>query len=161
LNLYFNLNLGTPTHSTVLNWTKKQGISNFKDNEFYKHEKWVLIADESIQFGNKKLLLILAVPENRCKENKALSYSDLTPLILKVSTSWKSDDITSEIRKHIDPKQITYCISDNGSNLTLAFKSLNYKHITVIYLQILSSLTLIILPHILDLYRITKLQAGT
>jgi hypothetical protein len=88
-----------------------------------------LIADESIQFGNKKLLLILAVPENRCKENKALSFSDLTPLILKVSASWKSDDITSEIRKHIDPKQITYCISDNGSNLTLAFKSLNCKHI--------------------------------
>ena len=63
LNLYLNLNFGVPTHTTVLNWTKKQGISHFRDDQFYEEEKWVLIADESIQFGNKKLLLVLAVPE--------------------------------------------------------------------------------------------------
>jgi hypothetical protein len=124
-----NLNFGTPTHTTVLNWTKKQGISHFRDNKFYRDEKWVLIADESIQFGNKKLLFVLVVPENRCKQSKALSYSDLTPLVLKVSASWKSEDIASQIQQHIDLKQIAYCISDNGSNLTLAFKSLNCKHI--------------------------------
>jgi hypothetical protein len=124
-----NLNFGTPTHTTVLNWTKKQGLSHFRDNDFYKQEKWVLIADESIQFGNKKLLFISVVPENRCKQRNALSYKDLTPLVLKVSASWKSEDITSQICKHIDTKQIAYCISDNGSNLTLAFKSLNCKHI--------------------------------
>jgi hypothetical protein len=130
LNLYFNLNLGTPTHTTVLNWTKKQGISQFRDNEFYKGEKWVLIADESIQFGNKKLLLVLAVPEKRCLQGKVLLYSDLTPLVLKVSASWKSQEIASEIEKHIDSKQIAYCISDNGSNLKLAINLLNSKHIT-------------------------------
>jgi len=129
LNLYLNLHCGTPSHTTVLNWTKKQGISHFRDNEFYKQEKWVLIVDESIQFGNKKLLLILAVPENRCKQNKVLFYSDLTPLVLKVSASWKYENIVSEIRQHIDLKQIAYCISDNGSNLTCAFKALNCKHI--------------------------------
>ena len=124
-----NLNLGTPSHTTVLNWTKKQGISHFVDKESYGHEKWVLIADESIQFGNKKLLLILAVPEKRCKQGKVLSYSDLTPLVLKVSASWKYENIVSQISQHIDLKQIAYCISDNGSNLTCAFKALNCKHI--------------------------------
>jgi hypothetical protein len=124
-----NLNVGTPSHTTVLNWTKKQGISRFRDNEFYNQEKWVLIIDESIQFGNKKLLLILAVRESRCKQGKALSYGDLTPLVLKVSASWKSENIVSEICRHIDLKQIAYCISDNGSNLTCAFNSLNCKHI--------------------------------
>jgi hypothetical protein len=124
-----NLNIGTPSHTTVLNWTKKQGISRFRNIEFYNHEKWVLIVDESIQFGNKKLLLILAVPENRCKQGKALSYDDLTPLVLRVGISWKYENVVSEIRQHIDLKQIAYCISDNGSNLTCAFKSLNCKHI--------------------------------
>ena len=128
-NIYLNLNVGTPSHTTVLNWTKKQAISHFRDNEFYNHETWVLIADESIQFGNKKLLLILAVPEHRCKQGKSLSYSDLTPLVLKVNASWKSENIASEIRQHIDLKQIAYCISDNGSNLTCAFNSLKCKHI--------------------------------
>jgi len=28
----------------------------------------ILLADESIQFGNKKLLLVLAVPEQRCRQ---------------------------------------------------------------------------------------------
>jgi hypothetical protein len=129
LNITLNLNLGTPTHTTVLNWTKKQGISHFHDKEFYQQEKWVLIVDESIQFGNKKLLLILTVPESRCKQNKALSYKDLTPLVLQVSTSWKSDDIASKISQHIDLKQISYCISDSGSNLTCAFKLLKCTHI--------------------------------
>jgi hypothetical protein len=129
LNLYLRLNLEIPTHSTVLNWTKKQGISQFRNKEFYQHEKWVLIVDESIQFGNKKLLLVLAVPEQRCRQNKSLSYKDLTPLVLKVSASWKSDDITSEIMRNIDLKQVAYCISDTGNNLTRSFKLLNCKHI--------------------------------
>jgi hypothetical protein len=121
--------LGTPTHTTVLIWTKKQGISHFKDKSFYKQEKWVLIIDESIQFGNKKLLLVLTVPESRCSQSKALSYKDLIPLVLKVSASWKSEDIIPEITQHIDKKQIAYCISDNGNNLTCTVKSLNCKHI--------------------------------
>ena len=88
-----------------------------------------MILDESIQFGNKKLLLVLAVPESVCGNNKALTYSDLTTLVLKVSASWKSEDIALELPLHIDLEQIAYCISDNGSNLTCAFKSLNLKHI--------------------------------
>jgi len=129
LNLYLRLNLEVPTHTTVLNWTKKQGIGQFRDKEFYRSEKWVLIADESIQFGNKKLLLVLAVPEDRCSQSKPLSYQDLTPLILKTGSSWKSEEIVSEIEQDIDLSQIAYCISDSGNNLTRTFKLLNCKHV--------------------------------
>jgi hypothetical protein len=113
----------------VLNWTKKQGISQFMSKDFYQHQKWVLIADESIQFGNKKLLLILAVPEDRCRQGKVLSYKDITPLVLKVGSSWKAETIASEIKNHIASEQISYCVSDAGSNLTCAFKLLNHTHI--------------------------------
>jgi hypothetical protein len=119
-----------PTHTTILNWTKKHGISHFHEPSFFGQQQWVLIADESIQFGNKKLLLILAVPESRCRQNKALSYKDLRPLVLKVSSSWKSEEIMSEISRSIDLQQIAYCISDTGSNLTCAFKGLKIKHIS-------------------------------
>jgi len=123
MNIYLRVNLACPSHTTVLNWVKKQGISNLMDNTICGQEKLVLIVDESIQFGNKKLLLILAVKESRCCQNKALSYGDLIPLVLKVNASWKADDISAEIRRQIDLKQIAYCISDNGSNLTCAFNS--------------------------------------
>ena len=129
LNICLHLSLGTPSHTTVLNWTKKQGIYQFREKEFYDQQRWVLIADESIQFGNKKLLLVLAVPEERCNTGQALTYSDLKPLVLKVSESWKSEDVAAEIRNHIGLKQIAYCISDSGSNLTRAFKLLKRKYI--------------------------------
>ena len=129
LNLCLRLNLEIPTHTTVLNWTKKQGISQFKDKDFYRNEMWVLIVDESIQFGNKKLLLVFAVPETVCSNGKALLYKDLTPLVLKVISSWKSADIVSAISSHIDLNRIAYCVSDTGSNLTCAFKDLKCKHI--------------------------------
>jgi hypothetical protein len=129
LNLYLRLNLDIPTHTTVLNWTKKQGMSQFRTREFYQDQKWVLIADESIQFGNKKLLLVLAVPENRCSQGKPLSYKNLTPLVLKVGASWKSDDIAGAIEQNIDLEQVSYCISDTGNNLTRAFRLLNCNHI--------------------------------
>ena len=66
MNIYLRVHLACPSHTTVLNWVKKQGISNLMDNTIYGQEKLVLIVDESIQFGNKKLLLVLAVKESRC-----------------------------------------------------------------------------------------------
>jgi DNA-binding phage protein len=72
---------------------------------------------------------VLAVPEDRCSESKPLSYKDLTPLVLKVGASWKSDDIVSAIEQNIDLKQVSYCISDTGNNLTRAFRLLNCSHI--------------------------------
>jgi hypothetical protein len=129
LNLCFRLNLDCPAHATVLVWIKKQGISQFRSFDYYGKEQWVLIADESIQFGNKKILLVMAVPGRRCSEGKALTFTDAVPLVLKVSASWKSEEIATEIKNHIDLEQVSYCVSDAGSNLTCAFKSLNCIHI--------------------------------
>ena len=128
LNLYLELNIGTPTHTTILNWTKKQGVSNFREKSYFKKQKWILIADESIQFGNNKLLFITAVPAHEFNKHY-LIYSDLIPLVIKVSTSWKGKDIVKEIEKVIDSKQVLYAVSDNGNNLVNVFNILNIKHI--------------------------------
>lgn len=129
LNISFNLNLRVPTHATVLNWVKKQGIANFRDKAFYDDQKWILIVDESIQFGNKKLLAVLAVPASKQNLGRALTYKDLVPVILKASESWKANEIESEIRSCMDVEQVLYIVSDNGNNLKSSYSLLGIKHI--------------------------------
>jgi len=127
--IYLSLNINQPSHTTILNWTKKQGIGNFRDKSYFDDNKWILIADESIQFGNKKLLFVVAVPIKKEKSGRYLIYSDLVPLLIKVSSSWKAEKIAEEIKKNIDIKKVVYAISDKGSNLTSAFKTLKITHV--------------------------------
>jgi len=129
LNLSFNLNLRVPSHATVLVWMKKQGIANFREKHFFEQEKWVLIIDESVQFGNKKLLVVLAVKESEIKTGRALGYKDVIPLVIKASTSWKSEEIKAEINSCIDLKQISYGVSDNGNNLKGCYQLMGLVHI--------------------------------
>lgn len=129
LNIIYQLNTHAPTHTAVLNRVKKKSTGNFQKKDFFNRNKWVLIVDESIQFGNNKLLLVIATPEPAKNQTKALTYEDFVPLILKVSSSWKSEDIAKEIREQIDTDQIAYIISDNGSNLLNSFKALNVMYI--------------------------------
>lgn len=125
----FNINLRVPSHTTVLNWVKKQGIANFRSKGSFNNQKWILIIDESIQFGNKKLLTVLAVPESKQSMGRALGYADMVPLVLKASDSWKSDEIISEIKSCIDLNQILYVISDNGNNLISSCEKLGVRQI--------------------------------
>jgi len=76
MEITFDLNIRIPSHTTVLNWVKKQGIANFRDKYFFEKEKWILIIDESIQFGNKKLLAAIAVPASKQNLGRALNYKD-------------------------------------------------------------------------------------
>ena len=129
MNMSFDLNLRVPSHVTVLNWVKKQGVANFRDKDYFNNEKWILIIDESIQFGNKKLLAILGVPASKQNLGRALTYKDLVPLVLKSSESWKANDIESEINSCIHQDQILYALSDNGNNLKSTYSQMGLKHI--------------------------------
>lgn len=128
LNRSLNLGLKEPSHTTVLIWMKKQGIANFKDKSFFEGKKWFLIIDESIQFGNKKLMVVMAVLSSAVR-TKALTYLDLIPLVLKSSTSWKAEQIKQEIINSIDVKDVEYVVSDNGNNLKSACNILDLIHI--------------------------------
>jgi len=129
MNLYLSINLGTPTHTTILNWTKKQGVGNFREKDFFDKGEWVLIVDESIQFGNRKLLFVAVVPSNFSFAKGYISYNDLVPLVIKASTSWKSEAIADEISKRISLDRIAYAVCDNGNNLVKTFHHLNIAHV--------------------------------
>lgn len=128
LNESLNLGLKAPTHATVLIWVKKQGVANFKDKSFFEGKNWFLILDESIQFGNKKLMAVMAVLSSSVG-TKALTYLDLIPLVLKSSTSWKSEQIKQEIINSIDVKDVEYVVCDNGNNLKSTCSILNLIHV--------------------------------
>lgn len=128
LNESFGLEFKVPSHSIILQWMKKQGIANFKSKPFFEGKKWFLIIDESIQFGNKKLISVMAVLSS-CIREKALTYSDLIPLVLKSSTNWKAEQIKQEIINSIDVKDVEYVVCDNGNNLKSTCKLLNLNHI--------------------------------
>lgn len=129
INLYLGLNLGQPTHATILNWVKKQGVANLREKSFFENRKWVLIVDESILFGSNKLLLVTAIPADFEFDKGYVGYKDITPLVIKVSNSWKAEDISAQIKEHINIEQVAYAVSDNGSNLLKAFRSLEIPHI--------------------------------
>lgn len=129
INLCFNLKLRVPTHAIVLVWMKKQGVVNMKLKSFYSSEKWVLIIDESVQFGNKKLLVALAVSESKIKLRRALSYDDLIPLTIKANDSWKAEEIEREIRSRIDLAQVSYVVSDCGNNLRSSYNLMGLTHV--------------------------------
>jgi len=129
MNLTFGLELRVPSHATALIWVKKQGIANFRNKDYFKQDKWILIVDESIQFGNKKLLAVVAVPQAKQNLGRSLTYKDLVPVILKSSESWKAEEIASEIRTCIDVEQILYVVSDNGNNLKRSYNLLGVTHI--------------------------------
>jgi hypothetical protein len=112
-----------------LNWVKKQGIANFRDKDFFRDKKWVLIMDESIQFGNKKLMCVLAVAREKAYSGQAINYRDVVPVLLKSAESWKSESIAKEIEEVIEKEQIHYVVSDNGNNLQSACTTLNVTRI--------------------------------
>jgi hypothetical protein len=88
---------------------------------------WIIILDESIEFGNEKMLAILGVREKDIDFNRPLHYQDLECLDLKISSSWTGEKIKDEInktREHIG--EIKYAVADMGNAIK---KSLNLADI--------------------------------
>ncbi len=129
LNTSLKLNIRVPSHTTVINWVKKQGVANFRNKDFFESQKWILILDESIQFGNKKLLAVMAVSASKLPSKRALNYNDLVPLVLKSSESWKAEDIKKEITESINMDNILYVVSDNGNNFKSFYETSGLTHI--------------------------------
>lgn len=118
----------TPSHTTIRNWLCKSGYYRIGENQNQGGD-YVLYVDESIVFGSEKILLILGVSLNKIHKSKALSHADMNVLYVGSSQEWKGLAIEKELLKIAKNKEIKYIVSDQGSNLRKAYKSLNYIHI--------------------------------
>jgi len=128
LHLCLGLNGKIPSHTSIRNWLCKCGVYRIESTQNQNNE-YVVYVDESISFGGEKILLFLGVSVDAIPKDRGLSHSDMEVLGLEVSHQWKGEDIAEHLRKIAATHTIKYVVSDEGSNLKSAYKSLNYKHI--------------------------------
>lgn len=96
MNIYFDCSFRTPSHSTVLLWVKKYGLYQLS-KERQKADDWVIILDESVQFGQNKLLLIYGIRQSNIDFTRPLVYEDLLPMVLMSRSSWTGDGIKKQL----------------------------------------------------------------
>lgn len=129
VNLYMDLNMKVPCHVTILLWVKKMGIyklSQTKENA----DDWIIMIDESIEFGHDKLLVILGVRESGIGFNRALQYHDMECLTLKASGSWKGEEIRAVIEDlSLRIGTIKYAVADMGNSIRKALRLSSVPHV--------------------------------
>lgn len=129
VNFYLNLNIKTPSHVTIISWVKKMGIYKLTQLK-EKSDDWILMIDESIEFGHDKLLLILGIRESDINFGQALSYHDMTCLKLKASSSWKGEDIKKVLDElTLELGTIKYVVADMGNSIKKALRLCSINHV--------------------------------
>ncbi|MBN1684037.1 MAG: hypothetical protein JW855_01145 [Gammaproteobacteria bacterium] len=128
-NLYLDLNIKAPSHVSILTWVKKFGIYKL-ECVAHKADDWVIILDESVQFGHSKLLVVLGIRESMIDFTRPLQYEDMVCLKLKASQSWKSDEIL-DIIKSVENEvgTIKYAVADMGNSIKKAISLHNIQHV--------------------------------
>ena len=129
LSEYTDIDLETPKHTTIISFVKKVGIYNLEKPKERAND-WVIILDESIEFGNEKILVILGIREKNIDFTRALKYQDLVPLTIKISNSWKGEDIKNEIellKEEIG--EIKYAVADMGNAIKKALRLVEISHV--------------------------------
>lgn len=123
------LGFGSPSHTTILLWVKKTGLYHMEQPKTFSDD-WVIIIDESVEFGNEKLLMVLGIREKDIDFTNPLSYQDLTCLATRVSDSWKGEDIKGVLGalcKKIG--KIKYAVADMGNGIKKGLGLLGIDHV--------------------------------
>jgi len=128
LHMCLGLNGKIPSHSSIRNWLCKCGMYRVESTKNQSNE-YVVYVDESISFGGEKILLLLGVSVDAIPKDRGLLHSDMEVLGLEVAHQWKGEQIADQLSKIAATHTIKYVVSDEGSNLKSAYKSLNYNHI--------------------------------
>ena len=111
-----------PAVSTIRLWLLKFGL--FKTSRLVEiASDWALILDHTIQIGKLKVLIVLGIRLKNLPENRALTLSDLEPLLVLPmyrSTGTQIADILSQLQAKLGViKQLS---SDEGSDIKAGIK---------------------------------------
>jgi len=129
LNLCLNLELGQPCYGTILIWTKKVGLFSMQP-PIEKSDDWVLIIDESIAIGQERLLVIYGIKASKINFEVPLTYSDLTPFLVKSSNIWTGEIIKKEIENLVKKwGNFKYIVADGGNAICKSVRLLGGVHI--------------------------------
>lgn len=124
---YHDNNGDIPVFSTIETWIKKLGLDTYKDKA--KNLKdYAMIMDGSVVVGGQQMMVALGVNADASENNKAISYSDVNVLGMKLKPTWNSKEteifLNEVIKQHGTP---LYGLTDGGSNLKNAFSNSNIQ----------------------------------
>lgn len=117
-----------PCAASVRNWVIKYGYYCYYQPDEYS-DKWAIIIDECVSIGQERLLLVLGLPLEKWKFDRAISHQDVRVFHISIATSWKAEAITKVLREVSSAIEVAYCVSDKGNNIMGAVKALGWVHI--------------------------------
>ena len=129
LDICSDLSFKAPSHSTILLWVKKYGYYELARTKL-KANDWIIMVDESVQFGQNKLLLVFGIRQSEIDFSRPLNFQDLSPLFLASRPSWKGEDIQGQIQIIQDQiGTIIYAVADLGNPIKKAIRLMGLPHI--------------------------------
>ncbi len=125
-----------PAHTSIQNWILQYGVYELL-KPVEKRDDWIYILDHTIEFGDKKCLLILGITQECFMRNDcAIKHEDMEVLRIEITSRTSAIQIFKTLkgvaRKSGVPKQI---ISDYGADIKKAVKLFcnKYKRATFSY----------------------------
>lgn len=113
----------------MLLWTKKIGYFQL-EVEKETVDDWIIILDESIEFGHDKLLVVYGIPDHKVNYNKPLGYEDLTTLSIISGDKWTGELIKNELEKIIIQRgKIIYAVADGGNAIRKGLRLAGIPHV--------------------------------
>lgn len=127
--LYMGLSLKSPSYATILYWTKKIGLYQL-ERKTPKAKEWIIILDESIEFGHDKLLVIYGAVHKNIDFDRPLNYKDLVPFSIISRGKWTGELIAKELQKAQEKYgKIIYAVADGGNAIKKALRLTNIPHV--------------------------------
>lgn len=112
-----------PSYTVVQNWVLRTGLYLYQQKPEQRKD-WLLIADHTIEFGEKKCLLILGITlEKLLKNNNKIRHEDVEVLVIDVEKKADAQSVkNSFINVSNDIGVPLQIVSDGGSNLKKGIK---------------------------------------
>ena len=82
-----------PHFTTGIEWALRVGLHCLQQAQCHLDEKWVGIADFTMQIGSKKALIVLRVPLSALNQGKALTLKQVEVIGLSLSETWNGERV--------------------------------------------------------------------
>jgi hypothetical protein len=107
-----------PHFTTGIGWALRLGLHCLQQAQHALDEKWVCIADFTIQIGCKKALIVLRVPVSALSQGKALTLKQVDVIGLSLAQTWTGEIVKTSLVSLFErcgwPSQV---VSDGGSDI--------------------------------------------
>ena len=107
-----------PHFTTGIGWALRLGLHCLQQAQHALDEKWVCIADFTIQIGCKKALIVLRVPVSALSQGKALTLKQVNVIGLSLGQTWTAEIVkTSLVSLFERCGWPSHVVSDCGSDM--------------------------------------------